>query len=288
VSGLSSCFRDIVDTRPCCSRCGCSRAGEREGGRRERGQKNKKRSNDSADGRAAERPSFLRPPASRSPAFFIVLSAASLSPSLAPFFSLRSLARSYARRRQAQPQSSRREQRPSSRKRAMPPPKPANQRRRKGKKNPSLLFPAPFKTAVRPFPRVLLLHRHRSQPLLEARAKNGRKRTGNSTRKRDLPSLLFFGGGKRAKKALAPFWGALSSHSLPYARCLPVLASKKRTEATELRLEVKIGHAQGEEREGVERVGERLGDEKKTCNRKQTSLSFSSALPAGAKKTERL
>ena len=27
---------------------------------------------------------------------------------------------------------------------------------------------------------------------------------------------------------------------------------------------------------------------KKTCNRKQTSLSFSSALPAGAKKTERL
>ena len=235
---------------------------EKEGEEREDRRTRRGRTTARTDERRKGQP-FLRPPASRSPAFFIVLSAASLSPSLAPFFPLRSLTRSYARRRQAQPQSSRREQRPSSRKRAMPPPTPANQRRRKGKKNPSLLFPAPFRTAVRPFPRVLLLHRHRSQPLLEARAKNGRKRTGNSTRKRDLPSLLFFGGGKRAKKASAPFGGALSSLSLPYARCVPVLASKKRTEATELRLEVKIGHAQGEEREGVERVGERVGDEKK-------------------------
>jgi hypothetical protein len=285
VSGLSSYFSGSAETRPCCSRCGCSRAGEREGGRRDRGQKNKKeveRQRGRMSGGKANLFSALLllvlPPSSS-------FSLLRLSLPLSLRFSLS--ARSHGRTRVA----AKRSRRAVDESRG---PLVANERCRRRRQQTNdeekgrkihLCFFRPLSEQRSALSLAFSCCTGTDHNPFSKHARRTEEKEQGTARGSEIFHRFFFSVAAKERRKHQPLFGGLFLRSL-----CPTLAAFLCSQAKNVPKPPSCGWRsrsdmhRGKREKELRELESEWETRKKTCNRKQTSLSFSSALPAGAKK----
>ena len=255
---------------------------EKEGEEREDRRTRRGRTTARTDERRKGQP-FLRPPASRSPAFFIVLSAASLSPSLAPFLS----ARSHGRTRVA----AKRSRRAVDESRG---PLVANERCRRRRQQTNdeekgrkihLCFFRPLSEQRSALSLALSCCTGTDHNPFSKPARRTEEKEQGTARGSEIFHRFFFSVAAKERRKHQPLFGGLFLRSL-----CPTLAAFLCSQAKNVPKPPSCGWRsrsdmhRGRRDKELRELESEWETRKKTCNRKQTPLSFSSALPAGAKK----